>query len=201
MIAGATALGVRLGNAAWRLAKTPAGRRLAIGMACLLAAYGYGELRFKAGVAHQQAAQAARLKAGHKTVAKVAVQGAAITKEVRQDLEAKTGGIRWRTKTLKEEVTVYVPFEVDRSTVVPVGFVRMHDAAALGAALPGTPGGSVEAASGVALSAVADTIIDNYGTCHIWEAEALAWRVWYPRHAAVWEKYVRPVEPAPEPTP
>lgn len=195
------ALGARLGKAAWRGVSSPAGVKIAIFTACLLAAYGYGEWRFKAGVQHECAAQAERLKAGKKTVAKVAVQGAAITKEVRQDLEAKSAEIRWRTKTLKEEVTVYVPFEVDRSTVVPVGFVRLHDAAALGAALPGSPGGSVEAPSGIALSAVADTIVENYGTCHVIEAEALAWRAWYPRQAALWAKYVKAIEPAPVPTP
>lgn len=198
MIGGALALGARLGNAAWRLIKTPAGQRLAIALACLLAVLGYGELRYHAGVRHEQAAQAARLKFGKKVVAKVAEEGAAISKDVRQRLDTKTVEIRWRTQILKEEVPVYVPFEVDRSTVVPDGFVWMHDAAALGSALPATPGGPVETPSGVALSEVATTVVENYGACHVVRAEVVAWREWYPRIAALWAKYVKSV--ALEPT-
>lgn len=199
-VAGVVALSSRLGKTALRLIRTPTGQKVAIVLACLLAALGYGELRYHAGVRHEQAAQAERLKVGKKVVAKVAEEGAAISKDVRQRLDTKTVEIRWRTQILKEEVPVYVPFEVDRSTVVPDGFVWMHDAAALGSALPATPGGPVEAASGIALSEVADTVVENYGACHVLRAEVVAWREWYPRIAALWAKYVKTVAPEPGPT-
>jgi hypothetical protein len=186
---------------AWRLtrdfAKTPIGRLVLTILFVLVAMAVVYQLGRRAGVSAEQAAQAARLQAGRKVVAKVAGQSAAITKDVRQMLETSTVEIRWRTQTLKQEVPVYVPYEVDRSVVVPVGFVRMHDAAALGSALPGAPDGPVDAPSGVALSAVAETVVDNYGACHVIEAEALAWRAWYARQADLWSKNIKAPNPAP----
>lgn len=148
----------------------------------------------RAGVSAERAAQTERAAKGLKIAAAAAGKGAAITQDVRRDLDAKNVKIRWRTKTLKEEVPVYVPFEVDRAFSVPVGFVRLHDAAALGATLPAAASGPVDAPSGVALSAVAGTIVDNYGACHVLEAEALAWRDWYSRQAALHGRYVKAVE-------
>lgn len=87
--------------------------------------------------------------------------------------------IRWRTETLTKEVTVYVPQTVDRVYRLPAGLVRVHDAAASGAPLPAAPGGSVEEPSDVAPSQLATAIVGNYGTCHVWESEALTWRAWY----------------------
>lgn len=185
---------------AWRLAKgfakTPIGRFVLAAIFVVVALAAVYQLGRHAGVSAENAAQAERLESGRAVVAKVASNGAAITKDVRQQLDAKTVEIRWRTKTLKEEVPVYVPYEVDRAVVVPVGFVRMHDAAAVGAALPGAPDGPVEAPSGIALSAVAETVVDNYGACHVIEAEALAWREWYARQADLWSKNIRTPKPA-----
>lgn len=179
---------------AWRLAKdfakSPIGRLVLAIVFVLVALAVVYQMGRGAGVSAEKAAQAARLKVASKVAAKVAGKSAAITKDVRQQLDAKTVEIRWRTKTLKEEVPVYVPYEVDRAVVVPVGFVRMHDAAALGSALPGAPDGPIEAPSGVALSAVAETVVDNYGACHVIEAEALAWRGWYVRQADLWKKNI-----------
>ncbi|MDC6286775.1 hypothetical protein PP731_25660, partial [Ralstonia solanacearum] len=60
----------------------------------------------------------------------------------------------------------YVPVQADASCVVPRGFVRLHDAAAAGA-VPDPGAGDADAApSGIALSAVAGTVADNYTDSH-----------------------------------
>jgi hypothetical protein len=71
--------------------------------------------------------------------------------------------IRWRTQTLIREVPVYVTSDADTRCIVPVGFVRIHDAAASGNPLPEPSGLADDAPSGVAISAAAATIIANYG--------------------------------------
>ncbi|WP_261530583.1 hypothetical protein [Burkholderia multivorans] len=73
--------------------------------------------------------------------------------------------VREKGDTIIKEVPVYVDREADRACVVPLGFVRVHDAAAANVPL-GHPGSTDAAAAGVALSAVAATVADNYTTCH-----------------------------------
>lgn len=74
--------------------------------------------------------------------------------------------IREVTRTLIEEVPVYVTPDVDARFDVPAGFVRLHDAAAAGrAVVPDPAGQSDDAASGLAFSAVATTVVGNYGQC------------------------------------
>lgn len=73
--------------------------------------------------------------------------------------------VRGKGDTIIKEVPVYVDREADRACAVPVGFVRVHDAAA--ANMPvGDPGTADAAPAGIALSAVAGTVADNYTTCH-----------------------------------
>ena len=73
-----------------------------------------------------------------------------------------------RAATLIKEVPVYVSAQADAACVVPVGFVRLHDAAATGTepAAPERTGAADAAPSGVALSTVAATSVDNYAACH-----------------------------------
>lgn len=73
--------------------------------------------------------------------------------------------VRERGVTITKEVPVYVTKEADAHCTVPAGFVSLHDAAARGG-VPEPPGGSDAAPSGIALSAVAGTVADNYGRCH-----------------------------------
>ncbi|KGC05699.1 hypothetical protein [Burkholderia multivorans] len=73
--------------------------------------------------------------------------------------------VREKGDTIIKEVPVYVDREADRACVVPLGFVRVHDAAAANVPV-GHPGSTDAAAAGVALSAVAATVADNYTTCH-----------------------------------
>lgn len=74
--------------------------------------------------------------------------------------------IRTVTETLVKEVPVYVTVEADRQCPIPVGFVRLLDAAAAGDGTPiSEPAGQPnDTPSGLELSAVAAGVIDNYGT-------------------------------------
>ncbi|MCD9124030.1 hypothetical protein [Cupriavidus sp. UGS-1] len=68
--------------------------------------------------------------------------------------------------TIIKEIPRYVPAQADAACTVPVGFVRLHDAAAAGAVLGHDPGSVDAAPSGVALSAVAETVAGNYTDSH-----------------------------------
>lgn len=74
--------------------------------------------------------------------------------------------IRIKGDTIIKEVPRYVSAQADAACVVPVGFVRLHDAAAAGVLSdPGT-GDADAAPAGLALSTVGATIADNYTTSH-----------------------------------
>ena len=79
--------------------------------------------------------------------------------------------------TLTKEIPVYVTAHADARCVVPVGFARVHDAAAAGV-LPGAPGAADAQPSSLALSAVAGTVVDNYTTCHTTAAQLTALQDW-----------------------
>jgi hypothetical protein len=76
--------------------------------------------------------------------------------------------VRWKTRDVVKRVPVYVSGVADNGCVVPVGFVRLHDLSASGEGLPDNPdatGQLYDQASGVELSTVASTVVENYGTC------------------------------------
>ncbi len=73
--------------------------------------------------------------------------------------------VREKGETIIKEVPVYVPVEADAACSVNRGFVRVHDAAAQGT-VPEPAGDADAGASGVALSAVAETVAGNYQSCH-----------------------------------
>lgn len=173
--------------------KSPAGRWACIAIVAALALWGFGEARYRAGVAHEVAAQAKRLEKAQKHVAKVEAKSAEITKDVGETLVKTQTEIRWRTRTQLQEVVRYVPVESDRACIVNVGALRLHDHAFAGLpGLPGPAGGSVEADSGVSLSALIADDVAFAGTAYDWRAEALAWRSWYPRQAALYVKEIGP---------
>lgn len=68
-----------------------------------------------------------------------------------------------KAATITKEVPVYVSAKANAQCVVPVGFVRVHNAAANQVPLSGAPSAADDRPSGVALSAVASTISVNYG--------------------------------------
>ena len=85
--------------------------------------------------------------------------------------------VREKGKTIIQEVPVYVPVEADTACTIHRGFVRLHDAAAAGE-LPEPAGDADATAAGVALSAVAGTVVDNYQTCHENAEQLRALQAW-----------------------
>ncbi len=76
-------------------------------------------------------------------------------------------------KTITKEIPIHVTPEADAACVVPVGFVRIHDAAAANTA-PEPPAGDPDApAPGLTLSAVAETVTENYTQYHALGAQLI----------------------------
>ena len=73
--------------------------------------------------------------------------------------------VREKGDTIVKEVPVYVPVQADAACSINRGFVRLHDATAAGD-LPESAGSADAAPAGIALSAVAATVSDNYQRCH-----------------------------------
>jgi hypothetical protein len=74
--------------------------------------------------------------------------------------------VRERGATITKEIPVYVTAKADARCPVPVGFVRVHNAAAQNVPLDRPAGDPDAPAAGVTLSAVADTVSYNYGIAH-----------------------------------
>ncbi|GAA0680776.1 hypothetical protein ISN75_18895 [Dyella marensis] len=87
---------------------------------------------------------------------------------------------------IQREAPRYVTPSTDDAYPLPVGFLRLHDAAAA-ALLPGPPGPADAQASGVKASDAAVVIADNYGTCHdaIVQLNALIDRLQAPPYSEV----------------
>lgn len=85
--------------------------------------------------------------------------------------------VRERAQAIAKETPRYVPASADAACVVPVGFVRLHDAAARSEDA-GTPGSHDDEPAGIALSAVAATVTDNYGTCHLIREQLIGLQGW-----------------------
>lgn len=97
---------------------------------------------------------------------------AAVPIIVKQGATTEKVVTRWRerdakvvtvTQTIEKEIVRYVPLAAD--VVLPVGFVMLHDAAALGA-VPKPPEGVDVAAPGIAASVAIKGVVGNYGSCH-----------------------------------
>lgn len=176
--------------AALAFLRSPVGRSLLIGLAVFALVLGLYAAGRHDGTRAEQRAEAARAAAAAKAVARREVRAQTITDQAAGALTKTRVEIQYRTRTLIQEVPIYVTPQADRDCTVPVGFVRLHDAAASGdpPGLPGPAGGPVDAASGVALSAVAETVVANYGAAFDWRAEALTWRAWYAAQKAAWDR-------------
>jgi len=98
--------------------------------------------------------------------------------------------IRTVTQTIIKEVPVYVSPETDARFALPVGLVRVHDAAAAGHPLPESSGQSDDAAgnaqpSDIPPSRLAATIAANYGVCLADAARFSALQDWIRQQQAV----------------
>lgn len=89
-----------------------------------------------------------------------------------------------RGRDIIQKVPVYVPQTVDAACTVNRGFVRVYNAAAQGVDLPGTAGALDATGSGVALSTVASTSVDNFTTYHAVAARLTALQEWARTHSA-----------------
>lgn len=97
--------------------------------------------------------------------------------------------IKERGKTIIKEVPVYVTAKADAACVVPVGFVRLHDGAAANVPpVAGNASGSNDDPSGIPLSAVAETVADNYEAGHLNAEQLAAVQQWWRESKAAVEK-------------
>lgn len=87
--------------------------------------------------------------------------------------------VRERGATITREVTKYVTAKSDAGCPIPVGFVRLHDAAAGNhELLPATAIGADDPATGVTLSGVAVTVGENYTACNGLREQLIALQDW-----------------------
>lgn len=98
-----------------------------------------------------------------------------------------------RTVTITKEIPAHVPD--DTALCIPLGLVRVIDAAALGRQsatdLPLGAGLSDESCAPLGARALAETIVRNYGAASDAIAEAEAWRSWYAREQPIYDGGVK----------
>lgn len=122
---------------------------------------------------------AAEARAALNTV-RVGQRNAAVAQAVAVKQQAAQDRVRTVTHTIVREVPRYVTIQADAGCVVPDGFRLLHDAAAAGVPPAAEPAGrSADAPSGLALSAVAETVTTNYGICHETAERLKGWQDWY----------------------
>lgn len=97
---------------------------------------------------------------------------------------ARIRKVREASQTLLEKVRAHVSSEADDRCVVPVGFVRLHDAAASGLPASGPAGLADDAASGTALSGVGAALVQNYGIARENAEQLKALQAWVRASAA-----------------
>ena len=115
-------------------------------------------------------------------IVQVVQRQAAAAQDVAVHQQAAQDQVRVVTRTLIRKVPTYVSIQADAGCTVPDGFRVLHDAAAAGVPPAGDPSGvTADAPSGLALSAVADTVTTNYGICHETAERLKGWQDWWAR--------------------
>ena len=127
-----------------------------------IALFGFGWLK---GASHVQAQWDAATATQQQAQAQVQIRQAEATVQVVTQYVDRIQIVREKGDTLIQEIPVYVPVQADAACTVHRGFVSLHDAAAAGE-LPTAPRDADAPAEGLALSAVAATVVTNYQTCH-----------------------------------
>ena len=127
-----------------------------------IALVGFGWLK---GASHVQAQWDAATTAQQLAQAQAQIRQAEATVQVVTQYVDRIQVVREKGDTLIQEIPVYVPVQADAACTVHRGFVRLHDAAAAGE-LPQPTRDADAPAEGLALSAVAATVVTNYQTCH-----------------------------------
>lgn len=127
-------------------------------------------------VEHGAAVKARTALAGLEAQEKAAGAAAARLETQRASASAAIGAadakaqtiIRTVTRTITTEIPAHVTLATDARYPLPVGFVRLHDAGALGldvSAVPDPAGRPDDAASPIAASVAVGVIVGNYGLC------------------------------------
>lgn len=107
--------------------------------------------------------------------------GRAVTDKVEAKVVAERVRIQTVVQTHIREVPKYVTVQADARCVLPVGFVRLHDAAALGVpveAVPDPAGRADDAPADVKCSDVAEVVAVNYGAYQTVRAQVVGWQDW-----------------------
>lgn len=127
-----------------------------------IAVFGFGWLK---GASHVQAQWDAATAAQQQAQAQAQIRQAEATVQVVTQYVDRIQVVREKGDTILKEVPIYVPVQADAACTVHRGFVSLHDAAAAGE-LPEPARDADAPAEGLALSAVAATVVTNYQTCH-----------------------------------
>lgn len=136
-------------------------RLLSLAVLCI-AVFSFGWLK---GTSHVQAQWDASSAAQQQAQSQLQTRQAQATVQVVTQYVDRIQVVREKGDTLIQEIPVYVPVQADAACTVHRGFVSLHDAAAAGE-LPEPARDPDAPAEGLALSAVAATVVTNYQTCH-----------------------------------
>jgi len=136
-------------------------RLLALAALCI-AVFSFGWLK---GANHVQAQWDAATAKQQQAQAQAQTRQAETTIQVVTQYVDRIQVVREKGDTLIQEIPTYVPVQADAACTVHRGFVSLHDAAAAGE-LPQSARDADAPAEGLALSAVAATVVTNYQTCH-----------------------------------
>lgn len=98
-------------------------------------------------------------------VAQLKLREPKIVKEIEVKYVHDVQVVTKQGKDIIREIPVYITKAADAACVIPVGFVRVHDAAASGIPLAEPAPGDNDAASQVNLSTVGETVTRNYTGC------------------------------------
>lgn len=176
MLAFLLAIGAKL----WAFLKSPLGQRVAgvlaaVGM--LLAVDHYGYIRGSRHVRDQWDAAIELAKAQAKAKE---TKAAAISDKTQAATTKEQVRIRTVTRTILERVPIYVTPDTDRRFPLPLGLVRVHDAAARGdlTEVSGAPASDDGQASAITASAAGSTIAQNYGSCRADQSRLEALQDW-----------------------
>lgn len=161
------------------------GTRIAIALALLIALAG---LSFGIGWKVRDS-DAARAELARSRAATAAANAVIARVDAADHLSGEIGGraeravveIRTVTRTITEQVPVYVTPEIDRSYPLPLGFVRVLDAATLGvppSAVSRATGEPDDAPSTVAASTAGTVLAGDLGTCREDAARFVALQEW-----------------------
>jgi hypothetical protein len=170
-------------------------KTLIIGAACAIALAAAGAGGFKLAWQLQAGAiakiQLADARAEAAAVTKARVQEAAAAK-VSDEAGAKAADhqakIQVVTRTIVREVPAHVTPQADARCVIPVGLVRVHDAAARGVdvtEVPDPTGRSDDAPASVRCSELAGVVADNYGLYRSVSQQLIDLQDWVTAQAAL----------------